>query len=146
MGLFGKVRRAAKLGMAIVNEVRQDRRPEAAPRVPLPQAERRDYSSEELRAFDGRDATTPILIAIEGRVFDVTRGRSFYGPEGPYGLFAGHECALALAKLSFEEAHLDVPLGDLDEWEREKLDDWIETFEGKYDAIGRVTDGPFSAA
>ena len=41
------------------------------------------------RRFNGKDPTQPIYVAIRGRVFDVTRGFDFYGPEGPYEMFPG---------------------------------------------------------
>ena len=53
-------------------------------RVELPVAEVRDYTRTELTAFDGKDPTVPVLIGIRGHVYDVTRGRSFYGAGGPY--------------------------------------------------------------
>jgi hypothetical protein len=37
-------------------------------------------SRAELAAHDGRDASKPLLIAVRGKIYDVSAGRSFYGP------------------------------------------------------------------
>ncbi|KAI3758385.1 hypothetical protein L6452_05946 [Arctium lappa] len=50
--------------------------------------------------------------------------RMFYGPGGPYALFAGKDASRALAKMSFEEKYLN---GDLD-----ALQDWEYKFMSKY--------------
>jgi membrane-associated progesterone receptor component len=41
-----------------------------------------------------------VLVAAKGRVFDMTRGRDFYGKGGPYNCFAGADVSRALAKVS----------------------------------------------
>ena len=38
-----------------------------------------DLTAEELRRYDGSDVDLPILLAARGVVYDVTRGRDFYG-------------------------------------------------------------------
>lgn len=46
---------------------------------PLPKLKKRDFTREELKQYDG--VTNPrILMAVNGKVFDVTRGKKFYGP------------------------------------------------------------------
>lgn len=46
----------------------------------------RSYTPRQLRAFDGTAGPhAPILFAIRGKIYDVTSGRGFYGPGGPYG-------------------------------------------------------------
>ncbi|XP_069319152.1 membrane-associated progesterone receptor component 1 isoform X2 [Eulemur rufifrons] len=45
----------------------------------LPRLKRRDFTPAELRRFDGVQDPR-ILMAINGKVFDVTKGRKFYGP------------------------------------------------------------------
>lgn len=41
---------------------------------------RKDFTVEELRPYDGHNADGRILMAVNGKVFDVTRGKRFYGP------------------------------------------------------------------
>lgn len=106
--------------------------------LPLPEAEERDYTLVELAQYDGSDPATPLLIGIRGEVYDVTRGRSFYGPGGPYGMFAGKDCTRALAKVSFDEELFTGDIEGLDRDELDKLEEWIEMFEGKYRRIGRL--------
>jgi len=108
------------------------------PRAPLPEAEERDYSPSELAGYDGSDPSKPLLIGIRGYVYDVTRGRDFYGPDGPYGMFAGKDCTRALAKVSFDEELFTGDIEGLELDELDKLEEWIEIFEGKYRRIGRL--------
>ncbi|OXB69811.1 UNVERIFIED_CONTAM: hypothetical protein H355_001084 [Colinus virginianus] len=48
--------------------------------APLPRMKRRDFSLEQLREFDGT-RNPRLLLAVNGKVFDVTKGSKFYGPE-----------------------------------------------------------------
>lgn len=41
---------------------------------------RKDMTVAELRQFDGTQADGRVLVAVNGWIFDVTRGRRFYGP------------------------------------------------------------------
>ena len=109
-----------------------------APRAPPPQAEERDYALSELSSYDGSDPARPLLIGIRGQVYDVTRGRDFYGPGGPYGMFAGKDCTRALAKVSFDVELFTSDIEGLEPEELEKLEEWIEMFEGKYRCVGRL--------
>jgi len=42
-----------------------------------------DITPDELAKFDGQDPFKPIYFSVQGRVFDVTSGRDFYGPGAP---------------------------------------------------------------
>lgn len=53
---------------------------EPAPEVRLPKLHR-DFFTEELLPYDGTGPDGRILIAVNGNVYDVTRGgKMFYGP------------------------------------------------------------------
>ena len=95
----------------------------------------RNFTVDQLRFFDGKvDEKTgenkPVYFAVNGTVFDVSDGRDFYGPGGPYELFAGHECGVALAKFSFDDTYLDDYEGckNLNFGEKEELNNWVEKF------------------
>lgn len=45
---------------------------------------RRDFNAAELKAFDGNQPDGRVLMAVNGTVYDVTKGKSFYGP-GEFG-------------------------------------------------------------
>ena len=106
---------------------------------PLPEAERRDYTLAELGRYDGRDAGAPVLLAVRGRVYDVIRGRAFYGPGGPYAAFAGRDCTRALALMSTDTIECIGDLTGLTPAELAQLDEWVERFERNYAAIGALT-------
>jgi len=47
---------------------------------PLPPMKRRDFTLEELKQFDGTGPDGRVLIGVLGKVYDVTKGKRFYGP------------------------------------------------------------------
>lgn len=102
----------------------------------------RNFTSKQLRDYDGTICPRfgdpkPIYLSLAGKVFDVSSGRDFYGPGGSYELFAGHECGVALAKMSFDSTHLDditgckmtTNGGKLNYSEKDALDEWLTKFE-----------------
>lgn len=100
----------------------------------------RYYTLAELKQFNGVN-DKPIYIAIKGKIFDVSSREDFYGPEGGYHLFAGHDATRALAKMSFEPEELAQDhFDDLTFMEREALNDWLMKFEVMkgYPVVGRV--------
>ncbi|KAH8675417.1 membrane-associated progesterone receptor component 1 [Xylariales sp. PMI_506] len=102
------------------------------------------FTPRELLPYNGQ-AGMPVYLAVRGRVFDVTSGRNFYGPGGPYENFAGRDASRGLACHSFDEEmltkDLEGPLDKLDglgEEEFESLRGWEERFESKYLVVGRL--------
>ena len=45
-----------------------------------PEIEPRDFTLKELLEFDGSDPNKPILVALNGNVYDVTVSKAMYGP------------------------------------------------------------------
>lgn len=62
----------------------------------------------------------------------------FYGPGGPYALFAGKDASRALAKMSFEDKDLNGDLTGLGVFELEALQDWEYKFMSKYVKVGTI--------
>jgi len=108
----------------------------------------REYTPKQLREFDGRTLQTKIYMGVCGNVYDVTKGRNFYGPEGPYGNFAGRDASRGLAKNSFDMdvlTPIDQPLDTLEDLTRdeiESLNDWHGHFAGKYQLVGKLVNDP----
>ncbi|XP_061441036.1 membrane-associated progesterone receptor component 2 [Rhineura floridana] len=106
----------------------------------LPRMKRRDFTLEQLREYDG--ARTPrILLAVNGKVFDVTKGSKFYGPEGPYGIFAGRDASRGLATFCLDKDALRDEyddLSDLNAVQMESVREWEMQFKEKYDYVGRL--------
>ncbi|KAJ1674125.1 Dihydrodipicolinate synthase [Spiromyces aspiralis] len=110
----------------------------------------RDFTPHELAKYDGKDKNenNKVYLAIEGTVFDVTVSAKFYGPDGPYGIFAGRDASRGLAKGELDSkllTDLDKPVDTLDDLtfeERDTLANWKAFFENKYPAIGRLVNPP----
>eukprot|EP00834_Sanchytrium_tribonematis_P007565 NODE_704_length_4578_cov_0.780978.p5 type:complete len:129 gc:universal NODE_704_length_4578_cov_0.780978:2776-3162(+) len=79
--------------------------------------------------------SNPIYIAIKGKVYDVTSGKSFYGVDGPYGGLAGRDATFALAKMKTDPDECDTTLNDK---EMQVLQDWILKFDSKYPVVGFI--------
>jgi len=107
----------------------------------------RNFSLAQLRYFNGEkdekyDDIKPVYISLNGIVFNVTKGKDFYGPGGPYDIFSGRECGAALAKMSFSNEHLDdiSACSNLNAGEKEILEEWIQkfTYYKCYPIVGRL--------
>ncbi|VEU21789.1 DEKNAAC102266 [Brettanomyces naardenensis] len=102
-----------------------------------------DYTPRMLSNYNGFDLEK-IFIAIKGNVYDVSSGRRFYGPSGPYSNFAGHDASRGLAKNSFEMDVIkpfDEPIDDLADLtanDLTSLKNWENMFKGKYPVVGRL--------
>ena len=80
------------------------------------------YTPRTLAVYDGTGTDdqdgSRILLAINRKVFDVTKGKNFYGPGGPYGNFAGRDASRGMAKQSFDLemlTPLDKPIDKLED-------------------------------
>lgn len=77
-------------------------------------------------------------MAAKGVIYDVTNS-PFYGPDGAYGVFAGHDASVNLSKMSHDEGLLNKwGSYTLNEDEEKILNDWVIRFEEKYRKVGVV--------
>lgn len=114
-------------------------RPMEEEREPLPPpVQLGEIDEAELKQYDGTDPKKPLLMAIKGQIYDVSQSRIFYGPGGPYALFAGRDASRALAKMSFEESDLTGDISGLGPFELDALQDWEYKFMSKYVKVGTV--------
>ncbi|KAH8393086.1 hypothetical protein KR215_008498 [Drosophila sulfurigaster] len=101
---------------------------------------RRDFTIKELRPYDGNQPDGRVLVAVNGNVYDVTKGKRFYGPGGPYATFAGRDASRNLATFSVVANEKDEydDLSDLGAMEMDSVRDWDMQFKEKYDYVGKL--------
>lgn len=101
-------------------------------------APRETWTETELAEFNGMDETGPLLFAADGLVFNVWKGRHFYGPGCQYHVFAGRDATRLLAKTKLEEETPEELMIPLSIGERAALAGWIWTFKSKYEIVGKL--------
>ncbi|EGX54263.1 hypothetical protein TWF173_006185 [Orbilia oligospora] len=101
------------------------------------------YTPRTLLKYNGTDDPR-ILLALKGKVFDVSSKPMFYGPGASYSLFAGRDASRGLAKGVLDQSLLTPldqkldTLEDLTADERETLQGWFDQFVGKYLVVGEL--------
>ncbi|XP_037726246.1 membrane-associated progesterone receptor component 1 [Drosophila subpulchrella] len=101
---------------------------------------RRDFTVKELRQYDGNQPDGRVLVAVNGSVYDVSKGRRFYGPGGPYATFAGRDASRNLATFSVVSNDKDDydDLSDLSAVEMDSVREWEMQFKEKYELVGKL--------
>lgn len=113
-----------------------------APREePSKEEELKPYDEEELKPYDGTiNLDGPILIGAAGKVYNVWKGRNFYGPGGEYAIFAGRDATRLLGKFRTEEEDEESLSKPLTITERATLEGYVWTFQEKYEIVGTMAD------
>ncbi|XP_027130587.1 neudesin isoform X2 [Larimichthys crocea] len=76
-------------------------------------------------------------MAVKGVVFDVTKGKEFYGKDAPYNALVGKDSTRAVAKMSLDPADLTSDTTGLTEEQLKSLDSVFEgTYKSKYPIVG----------
>ncbi|XP_063232045.1 membrane-associated progesterone receptor component 1-like [Bacillus rossius redtenbacheri] len=111
------------------------------PSEPEPQLPklRKDFTVQELKKYDGTGPDGRVLVAVNGKVFDVTKGKRFYGPGGPYSAFGGRDASRGLATFSVDAGKDEYDdLSDLNTMEMDSVREWEEQFREKYEYVGKL--------
>lgn len=103
-----------------------------------------NLSLSQLALYNGTDS--PIFVAVNGSVYDVTMSSHIYGPTGPYKFFSGKDCARAFVTGCFNNPEeLTYDLRGLDPQEVAlQLLQWQKFFNDKYWYVGTVRHDPIA--
>lgn len=102
---------------------------------------KQDFTLEQLREYDGVKSNGRILIGVLGRVFDMSSASDFYGPGGPYSVFAGRDASRALATFSVDQSQFKDTYDDLSDLKPSQLEsvkEWEMQFLEKYPVVGKL--------
>ena len=99
------------------------------------------FNAEDLKKYSGigvksngkEKLETPLYLAILGKVFDVTAGRSFYGEGGGYDFFTGIDGTRAFVSGNFTKEGLIDDIDDFDDEQLLGIKQWVEFYESKSD-------------
>lgn len=110
-----------------------------APSPPRLPKLRKDLTVAEIQNYDGTQPDGRVLLAVNGIIFDVTKGKRFYGPGGPYSAFAGKDATrgLATGQVAASDKEYD-DVSDLTPDEAASAKEWEDQFKEKYDIVGRL--------
>eukprot|EP00977_Amphora_coffeiformis_P002731 scaffold521_cov167-Amphora_coffeaeformis.AAC.22 len=103
----------------------------------------RVFTPDELRVANGVDSDK-LYLALFGRVYDVSAGDDYYGPEGGYHIFSGHDAPVPFITGIFTEEEAAKSWTTLETKQHGGLLSWVEFYEKeeKYPFLG-VMQGEF---
>lgn len=109
---------------------------------PIPKLENQDMNLSQLRKYNGIDKEN-IVVAVNKKLYDVSKRSDIYGPGGAYHIFAGKDASRALATMNMDPGAMpDFEFDDLEDLtpvSRNQLADWEGTYEASYGpAIGNL--------
>lgn len=115
------------------------KKPRFAPKDPIQLDTPRfdPVSTDYLSHCTGKEPGYPILVAILGTIFDVSKNE-VYAPGKGYNVFSGRDASCALGKTSLEEEDCHDDISSLSEKEVETMMDWYTFFGYRYNIVGRV--------
>ena len=96
------------------------------------------FTKNELAAHGPDGPLKPVLLAILGRVYDVSKGEVYYGPEGGYNFFAGIDGSRAFVMGEFNEEGLTDNLGGFSPLQIGEIDGWVKFYDKTYTFVGKL--------
>jgi len=98
------------------------------------------FTAKEIEGFGSGENGKPIYLSIFGRVYDVSEGEKFYGPDSNYAMFAGKDVTRALCLGCKEPECLVRSTDGLSEAQIKEGKRWLSFFHmhDKYNYIGSM--------
>jgi len=100
------------------------------------------FTTAELALFDGGDSSPGLYLAMLGVVYDVSKGKEYYGPGGGYSFFAGKDASRAFVTGQFDEDGLIPDVSGLNSGDYLGLEEWASFYEKDYRRVG-LLEGAF---
>jgi Cytochrome b5-like Heme/Steroid binding domain len=93
------------------------------------------------------DEPRKLLLSIFGRIYDVTKGTKFYGPDSSYSMFCGRDVTYALSTGCKTDQCLAGKVGDLTKKQLDEGKRWLSFFQlhDKYPLVGKMENNPMEA-
>ena len=137
---------AISISFAVIFRIFRYRSEEANAKIVLKESNQqkpveRPVTQSELSKANGVDGA-PLFIALKDPfsskivVFDMKSGDNFYGPEGPYHLFAGRHATHGLAISSTDPSQVEGDLSNLTESQKDNHLQWHAKYTSKYPIVG----------
>nr|CAG4642674.1 EOG090X0A5G [Evadne anonyx] len=95
------------------------------------------FTKQELSKFKGENGS-PIYLALMGKIYDVSKGKDFYGPGGGYSFFTGLDGTRAFVSGDFTPTGLIEDISGLDNSEYLGILNWMEFYAKDYSYVGVV--------
>eukprot|EP00092_Neocalanus_flemingeri_P000724 GFUD01000768.1.p1 GENE.GFUD01000768.1~~GFUD01000768.1.p1 ORF type:complete len:343 (-),score=140.41 GFUD01000768.1:115-1143(-) len=95
-------------------------------------------STARLAKFDGSEGSPGLYLAMLGVVYDVSKGKEYYGPGGGYSFFAGKDASRAFVSGQFDEEGLVSDVSGLTSADYMGLEEWASFYEKDYVRVGLV--------
>ena len=99
---------------------------------------KRGYTEAEVRCYNGVGVDRPILLAADGKVFNVTRGYEFYGEDSCYSALAGKDASRLLARGILCAESEEEATQPLHGYQLDTLKEWVELYEMKHAAAAQT--------
>lgn len=96
------------------------------------------FTEKQLRSYTGEIQNNDLYLVILGNVFDVTKGKRFYGPGEHYHSFLGRDASRAFITGDYTENGLTDHVLDLNYQELKGLKDWLEFYKREYTYKGKL--------
>jgi len=97
---------------------------------------RKVWKAEELAQHDGSTEGKPLLLAILGKVYDVSKGAKHYGKGGSYSFFSGRDGTRAFITGKFNAEGLIPDISGLTPEQAFDINEWQDFYHTDYTYVG----------